>query len=429
MIAAVLFAGLWQGAIFTAAAAIIVRCVSRYDAATRYVVWYAALLATAVVPPATLYLHLPQQFLAAIRPAEPAASFSYWLVPVDTAATHAGQLPVASYLTLIWAAAVCVKLLGLAVSYARIRSIRSDAVAIDNGVFISDSLAIPIAAGLRRPVVIVPAELRDSLPPHELEQIVEHERAHIRRGDIAANLLQRSIEALLFFNPWVYVAARCIVKEREAACDDLAVQQSRSPADYAAALAHSAKLIGRRGEPLLAPGAFGSPHAVVVRIQRLLARRSPLQTKLNYYAIGGTIMLFAILALAFQSVSPALAYAPAPAAHTPAAVPALIAAGKMCTTPNADVTISNPATPRFPEGETFHGLVRGSARVTIGPDGDVVNAKIAKSTGNAALDQSVLKAAKQSTYTPKIANCKPVEGTYLFFVQFSGNPQPLPTTH
>lgn len=76
MIAAVLFAGLWQAAIFTAAAAIIVRCISRYDASTRYVVWYAALLATAVVPPAALYLHLPQQFL------------------VDTTATHAGQLPV-----------------------------------------------------------------------------------------------------------------------------------------------------------------------------------------------------------------------------------------------------------------------------------------------------------------------------------------------
>ncbi len=129
-------------------------------------------------------------------------------------------------------------------------------------------------------------------------------------------------------------------------------------------------------------------------------------------------MLFAIIALALQLVSPAFAYAPAPASFT---APAVAAAGKGCVTPNADVAVAHGKTPDIPKGEKLHGTVTGTSRVTIGPNGEVVSARIERSTGDAAFDQAVLNAAKGSTYSPKIVDCKPVQGAYLFSVLFDLN--------
>jgi TonB family protein len=198
------------------------------------------------------------------------------------------------------------------------------------------------------------------------------------------------------------------------------VYRSENAGAYAAALAQSAKFIGRKAEPLLAPGAFGSPHAVVARIRRVIERRAPIQLKLNTYAIGGTTMFFIIAALTLQSFSPVMASTP-PLTAQGSAPAALAAAGKTCTNPNADVTVTDPAPPVLSKSAKLHGSVQGSVRLTIAPNGKVISAKIDHSTGNAAADQAVLNAAKSSKYSPKIVDCKPVQGTYLFLVRL--NPQ------
>ncbi len=130
-------------------------------------------------------------------------------------------------------------------------------------------------------------------------------------------------------------------------------------------------------------------------------------------------MVLAIIALATASLSPAFAYAPAPEQQPSVTAPAFMAAdGKACAIPNADVTVTYPAPPELPKGLKLDGVVTGSSRVTVGPTGKVVSARIQRSSGNAAVDQTILKAAKSSTYSPKIVDCKAVQGTYLFFAQF-----------
>jgi TonB family protein len=68
-----------------------------------------------------------------------------------------------------------------------------------------------------------------------------------------------------------------------------------------------------------------------------------------------------------------------------------------------------------------HGLkLRGiaDAVVTIAPSGHVSNVRVLHSSGNAAIDAAVVTAARHSTYRPKVTNCAPVEGSYIFHVEF-----------
>ena len=111
--------------------------------------------------------------------------------------------------------------------------------------------------------------------------------------------------------------------------------------------------------------------------------------------------------------------APGPAA--PAAPPGT--PKPACKTPYQDATVVQQAQPDYPDSARELGLgeVQVAVQVTIGPSGNLVDAKVSQSAGNMALDQAALSAARQSTYAPKIVNCQPVQGDYLFRVTFDPN--------
>lgn len=111
--------------------------------------------------------------------------------------------------------------------------------------------------------------------------------------------------------------------------------------------------------------------------------------------------------------------APAPAA--PAAPPGT--PKPACKTPYQDATVVQQAQPEYPDSAREQGLgeVQVAVKVTIGPSGNLVDASVSQSAGNMALDQAALAAARQSTYAPKIVNCQPEQGDYLFRVTFDPN--------
>lgn len=94
-----------------------------------------------------------------------------------------------------------------------------------------------------------------------------------------------------------------------------------------------------------------------------------------------------------------------------------------CATPYQDATATQTVTPDYPDSAREMGLgeVQVAVQVTIGPSGNLMDAKIAQSSNNMAIDQAALSAARSSTYAPKIVNCQPVVGTYLFRVTFDPN--------
>lgn len=94
----------------------------------------------------------------------------------------------------------------------------------------------PATTGVLRAAIYLPASLITRLSPEQIEALIAHELAHIRRHDFAVNLVQSIIEVALFFHPAVWWISARIRVEREHCCDDLAIESVGSPAVYANAL-------------------------------------------------------------------------------------------------------------------------------------------------------------------------------------------------
>jgi beta-lactamase regulating signal transducer with metallopeptidase domain len=101
----------------------------------------------------------------------------------------------------------------------------------------SSTVDVPTVVGWLEPVVLLPAAALGGLTPMQVEAILAHELAHIRRHDYLVNLLQTLVETLLFYHPGVWWVSRRIRIERENCCDDLAVSLCGDPVSYAHALA------------------------------------------------------------------------------------------------------------------------------------------------------------------------------------------------
>jgi beta-lactamase regulating signal transducer with metallopeptidase domain len=96
----------------------------------------------------------------------------------------------------------------------------------------SSMVDVPTVIGWLKPVILLPVSALSGLTPHQLEAILAHELAHIRRHDYLVNLLQTLVETLLFYHPAVWWLSRRIRAERENCCDDLAVSLSGDPYTY-----------------------------------------------------------------------------------------------------------------------------------------------------------------------------------------------------
>lgn len=103
-------------------------------------------------------------------------------------------------------------------------------------------ISVPVVMGVVSPMILLPATLASGLSAEQLQALLMHELAHLRRFDPLVNLLQRLIEAILFFHPAVWYISRRINSERENASDDLVLAAGLSRIQYADALVRMAEL-------------------------------------------------------------------------------------------------------------------------------------------------------------------------------------------
>lgn len=103
-------------------------------------------------------------------------------------------------------------------------------------------IAVPALVGVLRPMILLPVALASTLTPEEIEAILTHELAHLRRYDPLVNFVQRIIEAVLFFHPCVWYLSRQVSREREHCCDDLVLASGATPRAYAQSLLRIAEL-------------------------------------------------------------------------------------------------------------------------------------------------------------------------------------------
>lgn len=107
---------------------------------------------------------------------------------------------------------------------------------------LSGKINVPSVVGYFKPVVLLPVSLLLGMNPYQIEAIILHELAHIRRHDILFANLQNVMKALYFFNPFVFWISAKLDHERENACDDIAVSICSNPLLYAQTLHHFAEM-------------------------------------------------------------------------------------------------------------------------------------------------------------------------------------------
>lgn len=185
----------------------------------------------------------------------------------------------------------------------------------------------PTMIGWVRPVVLVPASALLNLSTQELEAVLAHELAHIRRFDYVANLVQTGIETLLFYHPAVWWTGARLRAEREHCCDDMAVRVCGDRLVYARALTSLEEM--RCGGSSFALAATGGP--LRQRIQRLLGVDQPLRRALPVSVVA---VVTSIVAIALMG-SVTVVRADRPLRITPSPGPSATVAPVVINSPDA----------------------------------------------------------------------------------------------
>ncbi len=305
-LALTLFHALWEVALVALLAAGTLALAARRSAALRHALGMAFLLAMVLLPLITFASALSHPSLPLPPPKGPLSG------PTLSVAPYLG-LPGADFdvpapprwMPWLWAAGVALMLLRLAgggwvlrqLDRRNFRSLpqawldRAEtlrrALGIQRHVAfrLLEGLGLPCAARAWRPVIWLPVALLTQLSPAQLEAILAHELAHVRRLDWIWNGLQCLVETLLFFHPGLWWLSRRIRQERELACDDLAVALCGDAIALAEALATLESLRPQRRAPQRGPARQLAPSlllgsdggSLMQRIRHLLAPENPVR--------------------------------------------------------------------------------------------------------------------------------------------------------
>jgi beta-lactamase regulating signal transducer with metallopeptidase domain len=163
-------------------------------------------------------------------------------------------------------------------------------------IYISEHITVPSTIGYLKPIILLPLATVNQLTVEQLEAVIIHEMAHIRRNDYLVNLIVAFIETILFFNPFAHLLGRAIRKECELCCDDEVIRQ-QDPEAYAQAL-----LLLERSKikPAMAMAVTGKQGMLLGRVKRILNipdQEVKYRHKLlALVLLAGLIMLTAVLA-------------------------------------------------------------------------------------------------------------------------------------
>jgi beta-lactamase regulating signal transducer with metallopeptidase domain len=162
----------------------------------------------------------------------------------------------------------------------------------------SKLVEVPMVIGHLKPVVLLPMGMLTGLTVAEVEAILAHELAHVKRYDYLINLVQTVVESLLFFNPAVWWISQTIRKHRELCCDDIAVRCCGNQMVYASALSNLGAWSLR--SPALGMGLFKTENELLMRIKRLIYPQAGSRTVKEKF-VPGLILMFTVLCLSWYS--------------------------------------------------------------------------------------------------------------------------------
>ena len=270
-----------EGMVIALLAWLLLRAVGPQNSGTRFAVWFAALLGIATLP-----------------------LLGHWSA-ADSGLTRRSEFTMpaswALYISAAWLLIAAARLLRVGLGFWQLHQLRKSCVPVDRATLdastlktlegfesprpvelcVSDQLRVPTAIGFTKPMVAVPSWTIQELSTGELNAVLLHELAHLRRRDDWTNLVQKVVGAVLFFHPAVWWIERKLALEREMACDDLVLAQAKStsPRAYAECLvALAEKSFLRRGFAL-AQAAVDRVRQVSLRVAQILDDKRPRATR------------------------------------------------------------------------------------------------------------------------------------------------------
>ncbi len=346
---------IWQGALLGLAAHLVGRTV-RPSANARYLLGVTCLAAMAAMPVATTayLLRGATSTLAVTAVPLPAGGGRASAMPIAQVSTSASLWAPSAIVVVVWlvgVSAFSLRLLGGWVVTRRFVDRARGPVAVDlqaavervsarlglsRIVEVCESPAIvgPMLIGWIKPVVIVPTAALSNLSPGQVEALLAHELAHVRRHDYLVNLLQSAVETVLFYHPAVWLVSRQVRQAREECCDDLAVAVCDRVV-YVSALADLAALSA--GPRLALAATDGS---LVARVRRLVGT-----TNDDRAARPGWMPALLLVGLVALVGPVALSSAPKASALPAPAVLALSNLGRPAQTPTAATPQDEAALP------------------------------------------------------------------------------------
>ncbi len=265
---------------------ILLRTMGRQNSSTRFAMWFSALTAVAMLP-------LLEWIGASTLVVATHASHSAFQLPGSWAAD----------LLVVWAIIAMIGLAKVGVSFRHLHRLRQSCKPVDSAslhpalpdtlmkfgsrrrvvLCTSERVRVPAAIGFFKPAIVLPAWALDELSPSELNAILLHELAHLRRWDDWNNLAQRVLTALLFFHPAVWLIGEGLSREREMACDDFVLAATSNPRGYAQCLVTVAEKSFLRRSVALAQAAVGRVQQTAHRIARILDADRPTATNINVW--------------------------------------------------------------------------------------------------------------------------------------------------
>lgn len=168
---------------------------------------------------------------------------------------------------------------------------------------IHNTLPQPAALGILRPAILLPVSAITGLNTSQLEAILAHELAHIRRYDYLINIAQCIVEALFFFNPFVWLLSRIVRFERETCCDQLAAYTLNSTPNYARALLEAVEVFQAQPVSLVVSLGADKSTSFRERFRRLIRPSQGSSLRLQWRGLVGVGVATALLVTLFTFIT------------------------------------------------------------------------------------------------------------------------------
>lgn len=319
---------MWQGIILAFCAGLIILTTKKANAALRYNLLSGLFVVFIVIVALTFnYEFMPQGYETVTRINLPIVNSQVTVGFPETGAANISDSIIgflngnAHLIAMIWLCLFTVKLIGIFHSLNHVYRIRNyktfspsdywknrvcelaDQIHIRKSIVLLESalVKVPSVTGFLKPIILVPVGMLSNLPQDQVEAILLHELAHIRRKDYAINLLQHLAEMIFFFNPGLLWLSSLLKDERENCCDDIALGVIGNKAGFVHALV-SFEEFNSHGQ--LAIGFAGKKNHLLNRAKRIIHNDNKSLNAIEKTFLSLSLLFVALIMIACANPNP-----------------------------------------------------------------------------------------------------------------------------